>query len=109
MRALVVEDHPRMSLLLERGLQEEGYAVDAAHNGVAALQCTDRRRLCCRLPAERLDTQTKAHWVAVEWRSRWGDRQLPELCRTEDRFTHEFGHGALADDLDGRAERHDSR
>ena len=30
MRALVVEDHPRMSLLLERGLQEEGYAVDVA-------------------------------------------------------------------------------
>jgi two-component system OmpR family response regulator len=28
MRALVVEDHPRMSVLLERGLREEGYAVD---------------------------------------------------------------------------------
>ncbi len=30
MRALVVEDHPRMALLLRRGLEEEGYAVDAA-------------------------------------------------------------------------------
>jgi len=33
MRALVIEDHPRMSALLERGLQEEGYAVDVAGNG----------------------------------------------------------------------------
>ena len=31
MRALVIEDHPRMSLLLERGLREEGYAVDVTH------------------------------------------------------------------------------
>jgi two-component system OmpR family response regulator len=30
MRALVVEDHPRMSELLRQGLEEEGYAVDAA-------------------------------------------------------------------------------
>src|SRR5438128_532389 len=30
MRALVIEDHPRMSLLLRKGLEEEGYAVDAA-------------------------------------------------------------------------------
>ncbi len=34
MRALVIEDHPRMSALLERCLQEEGYAVDVAGNGV---------------------------------------------------------------------------
>jgi two-component system OmpR family response regulator len=31
MRALVIEDHPRMSALLEQGLQEEGYAVDVVH------------------------------------------------------------------------------
>src|SRR5438034_987632 len=30
MRALVIEDHPRMSALLRQGLEEEGYAVDAA-------------------------------------------------------------------------------
>src|SRR5438105_3144776 len=30
MRALVIEDHPRMFALLRRGLEEEGYAVDAA-------------------------------------------------------------------------------
>jgi two-component system OmpR family response regulator len=30
MRALVIEDHPQMSRLLRRGLEEEGYAVDAA-------------------------------------------------------------------------------
>src|SRR5436190_220094 len=29
MRALVIEDHPRMSALLRQGLEEEGYAVDA--------------------------------------------------------------------------------
>ncbi len=34
MRALVIEDHPRMSALLKRGLEEEGYAVDVAANGV---------------------------------------------------------------------------
>ena len=36
MRVLVVEDAVRMAKLLERGLQEEGYAVDAAHSGVEA-------------------------------------------------------------------------
>jgi two-component system, OmpR family, response regulator len=30
MRALVIEDHPRMSALLRKGLAEEGYAVDVA-------------------------------------------------------------------------------
>src|SRR5437762_12536920 len=30
MRALVIEDHPRMSALLRQGLEEEGYAVDAS-------------------------------------------------------------------------------
>lgn len=33
MRVLVVEDEPRMAVLLKRGLQEEGYAVDVASNG----------------------------------------------------------------------------
>src|SRR5437762_3532446 len=33
MRALVIEDHPRMARLLERGLREEGYAVDVAPTG----------------------------------------------------------------------------
>jgi two-component system OmpR family response regulator len=33
MRALVIEDHPRMARLLERGLREEGYAVDVATTG----------------------------------------------------------------------------
>ena len=32
MRALVIEDHPRMSALLRQGLEEEGYAVDAARS-----------------------------------------------------------------------------
>lgn len=33
MRVLVVEDEPKMSRLLERGLAEEGYAVDVAGTG----------------------------------------------------------------------------
>jgi two-component system OmpR family response regulator len=33
MRALVIEDHARMSALLRRGLAEEGYAVDVAGTG----------------------------------------------------------------------------
>jgi two-component system OmpR family response regulator len=37
MRVLVVEDEPRMSTLLERGLREEGYAVDTAGDGVEGL------------------------------------------------------------------------
>jgi two-component system OmpR family response regulator len=34
MRALVVEDGSKMAALLRRGLQEEGFAVDVAGNGV---------------------------------------------------------------------------
>ena len=33
MRVLVIEDHVRMNTLLKRGLQEEGYSVDAAATG----------------------------------------------------------------------------
>lgn len=37
MRVLVVEDEPKLALLLARGLREEGYAVDLAHNGADAV------------------------------------------------------------------------
>ena len=37
MRVLVVEDEPRMSTLLRRGLGEEGYSVDAAKDGADGL------------------------------------------------------------------------
>jgi len=37
MRILVVEDQPHMAALLERGLTEEGYAVDVASTGVDAI------------------------------------------------------------------------
>ncbi len=37
MRVLVVEDEPRMSMLLQRGFREEGYAVDAARDGTDGL------------------------------------------------------------------------
>jgi two-component system, OmpR family, response regulator len=37
MRVLVVEDEIRMSALLERGLREEGYAVDVAGDGTDGL------------------------------------------------------------------------
>lgn len=38
MRVLVVEDNPRLSGLLVRGLAEEGYAVDACADGEEAVQ-----------------------------------------------------------------------
>ena len=37
MRVLVVEDEPKMAGILERGLREEGYAVDVARTGADAL------------------------------------------------------------------------
>jgi two-component system OmpR family response regulator len=36
-RLLVVEDDERLSALLERALEEDGYAVDTAHDGTEAL------------------------------------------------------------------------
>jgi two-component system OmpR family response regulator len=36
MRLLVAEDEPRMAVLLRRGFQEEGYAVDVTGNGIEA-------------------------------------------------------------------------
>jgi two-component system, OmpR family, response regulator len=36
-RALVVEDQPKLASLIRRGLSEEGYAVDVAPNGLEAL------------------------------------------------------------------------
>jgi DNA-binding response OmpR family regulator len=35
MRILVVEDDKKVASFLERGLREEGYAVDVAHDGIA--------------------------------------------------------------------------
>jgi len=37
MRVLVVEDQPKMRLLLCRGLQEGGFAVDAVPDGLSAV------------------------------------------------------------------------
>src|SRR5215471_11382732 len=37
MRVLVVEDEPRMTRLLKRGLEEEGHAVDVAGDGPEGL------------------------------------------------------------------------
>lgn len=39
MRVLVVEDEVRMASLLERGLEEEGYAVEVSADGVDGLWC----------------------------------------------------------------------
>jgi two-component system, OmpR family, response regulator len=41
MRALVIEDHPRMSALLRQGLEEEGYAVDAAQTLLDGMSLAD--------------------------------------------------------------------
>jgi len=37
MRVLVVEDEPRLALLLKRGLEEQGYVVDVSGDGAEAL------------------------------------------------------------------------
>jgi two-component system OmpR family response regulator len=37
MRVLVVEDEPRMSAMLQRGLAEDGYAVDVSTDGLEAV------------------------------------------------------------------------
>lgn len=37
MRVLVIEDHPRVALLLERGLREEGHVVDVAATAAQGL------------------------------------------------------------------------
>ena len=37
MRVLIVEDEPKMSRVLQRGLREEGYSVDVSADGVDAL------------------------------------------------------------------------
>lgn len=38
MHVLIVEDEPKLSTYLQRGLEEEGYAVDLAHDGPTALE-----------------------------------------------------------------------
>jgi DNA-binding response OmpR family regulator len=44
MRILVVEDEPRILAFVTRGLESEGFAVDAAADGVAALRCARSAR-----------------------------------------------------------------
>lgn len=34
MRILIIEDDKKVASFIERGLREEGYAVDAAHDGI---------------------------------------------------------------------------
>ena len=41
MRVLVVEDEPKICAYVKRGLEEEGYAVDAVHDGREALAWSD--------------------------------------------------------------------
>src|SRR3954451_24150726 len=38
MRILIAEDEPRLAAALARGLRRDGWAVDVAHDGAAALQ-----------------------------------------------------------------------
>jgi DNA-binding response OmpR family regulator len=44
MRILVAEDEPRILAFLTRGLESEGFAVDAAADGVEALRCARSAR-----------------------------------------------------------------
>ncbi len=41
MRVLVVEDSPRMARVLRKGLQEEGFSVEAAADGLAGLRLAE--------------------------------------------------------------------
>jgi DNA-binding response OmpR family regulator len=41
MRVLVVEDERKISTYVKRGLEEQGYAVDAVYTGQEALDWTD--------------------------------------------------------------------
>ena len=55
MRLLVIEDNPKMAALIKKGLAEQGYAVDVAHNGhdgefMAAEQAYDAVVLDLMLP-----------------------------------------------------------
>lgn len=47
MRVLVAEDEPKMRAVLKRGLEEEGYAVDAVENGVDATWMATENRYDC--------------------------------------------------------------
>jgi DNA-binding response OmpR family regulator len=38
MRVLVIEDNPKMAAAIERGLREQGFAVDIAHSGIKGEQ-----------------------------------------------------------------------
>lgn len=42
MRVLLIEDDPRLSSVLQRGLEEEGYRVDAAHDGDEGLEAAEQ-------------------------------------------------------------------
>jgi len=55
MRILVIEDNPNMAAMIERGLAEQGYNVDTAHNGhdghdLAASGAYELIILDCMLP-----------------------------------------------------------
>ena len=42
MRILIVEDEPRLATVVRRGLQEQGYAVDIAHDGEDGLRLAEQ-------------------------------------------------------------------
>ena len=57
MRLLVIEDNPKMAALIQKGLTEQGYAVDVAHSGhegefMAASEVYDAVMLDLMLPDE---------------------------------------------------------
>ncbi|HUU96415.1 MAG TPA: response regulator transcription factor [Phycisphaerae bacterium] len=57
MRLLVIEDNPKMAALIQKGLTEQGYAVDVAHSGhegefMAASEAYDAVMLDLMLPDE---------------------------------------------------------
>jgi two-component system OmpR family response regulator len=79
MRVLVVEDEVRLALLLKRGLEEEGYAVDSSGDGAEALWHateTDYDAIVLDIMLPSMDG------LEVTWRLRAEGRWTPVLLLT---------------------------
>jgi hypothetical protein len=61
MRILVVEDEKKVASFLEKGLREEGYAVDVAHDGDDGLMRSDRVMGGLAVPSRRRRTSWCQH------------------------------------------------
>jgi two-component system OmpR family response regulator len=108
-RLLIAEDEPRMAVLLRRGFQEDGYAVDVTGNGVEAewlareidydamvldvmLPGLDGFELCKRLRSQGCWTPV----IMVTARDAVGDRIHGLDCGADDYLVKPFSFGELS-------------